>query len=445
MKTKLLTLIAAAVLLFSCERDTDYTSHEARAVRGAVVSVREIPDEATGFGSLSFISRVDITAPQEGVIRRLHFREGDAIAQGQIVVQLENPQINLAVERAENNFSQAIAARNLASSRLLEGRFQAEAQLLSLDKAAAELGLAKIRWEENRRRHSSQETLYEDGGIHTEAILVGRFTIDTEWEQIRIMERELDIRRIGRRDQDLVQAGIPVPEDEAERKEALVFLMTSSLRAELEAAHARVYATEKELASARIAFSELTIRSPAAGIVGARHLEEGERVRQQDNIISLIDTASLFALFPVRERDALRIERGMPASVLVDGTGETREGIVDLVYPQADSQSLSFLVRVLLEDDASFGLRPGMFVRVAVELGPPTSSVFIPESAIFNQRNNEGSVFSIAGTILRERSVTLGFAYGEEREITAGLNPGELIVLRPDPDLREGTSVTLVE
>ena len=445
MKIKILIPIAMGILLFACERDTDAISHEARIVRGAVVTVRERPDEATGFGSLSFISRVDISAPQEGVIRRLYFREGDAIGQGQIVVQLENPQINLAVERAENNFSQALAARNLANSRLLEGRFQAEAQLLSLDKAAAELELAKRRWEESRRRHSHQETLYEAGGIHTEAILVSRFTIDTEWEQIRLMERELEIRRVGRRDQDLAQAGIPVPDVEADRKNALVFLMTSSLRAELEAAHARVYATEKELTSARIAFSELTIRSPASGIVGARHLEEGERVRQQDNIISLIDTASLFALFPVRERDALRIERGMPSSVLIDGTGETREGIVDLVYPQADSQSLSFLVRVLLEDGASFGLRPGMFARVAVKLGPPTASVFIPESAIFNQRNNEGSVFLITGSILSERRVALGFAYGEEREITAGLNPGELIVLRPDPDLREGTSVTVIE
>jgi RND family efflux transporter MFP subunit len=177
--------------------------------------------------------------------------------------------------------------------------------------------------------------------------------------------------------------------------------------------------------------------------VGARYLEEGERVRPQDTIISLIDTDSLYAIFPVRERDAMRLDRGMPASVLIDGTGETRRGFVDLVYPQADSQSLSFLVRVLLDDARD--LRPGMFSRVTVTLGEPRAAVFIPESAVFNARNNEGSVFVINGSILAERRVSLGASYGEEREITAGLNVRELVVLRPEPDLREGVYVAVVE
>jgi len=447
MKNKILILLLA-ILLFSCGNSKALINNEARRVRGAAAALREIPDEASGFGSLSFLSKVDITSPQEAVIRRLYFREGDFVNQGSLIIQLENPQINLAVERAENNYSQALAARNLANSRLLEGIFQAEAQLRALEKADAELALAKRRWEENNRKHLNQETLYDAGGIHTEAILVSRFSIDTEWEQIRLMERELEIRRIGCRDQDLARAGIPVPSDETERQNALVFLMTSSLRAELEAARARLEAAEKELTSANIALAELTIRSPASGIVGARYLEEGERVRLQDKILSLIDIASLYAIFPVRERDALRIERGMTASVMIDGTGETKEGIVDLVYPQADSQSLSFLVRVLLQDigitDAN-RLKPGMFARVTVYLGPPQTAVFIPEAAVFNQRNNEGSIFIINGRTLTERKITLGHMHGEEREVTAGINAGELFVLRPNSDLREGTNVTVVE
>ena len=454
MKAKILIFIQlTALLCFTCAKQAD-TGNESIKVKGAAAVIREIPDEASGFGSLSFLSKVDITAPQEAVIKRLFFREGDFVKQGQQVILLENPQINLAVERAENNYSQALAACNLADSRLLEGIFQTEAQLLALEKAEAELVLAKKRWVENSRKHQNQETLFEAGGIHTEAILVSRFSLDTEWEQILLMERDLEIRRIGCRDQDLVKAGIPVPPDEGGRQNALVSLMTSSLRAETEAARARLEAAEKELSSANIALAELAVISPASGIVGARYLEEGERVRPQDKILSLIDTASLYAIFPVREKDALRIEKGMSASVLVDGTGETHGGIVDLVYPQADSQSLSFLVRVLLRNTALSNdddkLKPGMFARVTVILGPPKKVIFIPESSIFNrstssQNNGEGSVFIINGSSLTERKVILGSARGEEREITAGLNSGELVVARPDSDLREGTNVSLTE
>jgi len=440
-------LLGALLLGTACESQNLNINSEIKRVRGTAATMREQPDEASGFGSLSFVSKVDITAPQEAVIKRLYFREGDFVNQGALIIQLENPQINLAVERAENNYTQALAARNLASSRLLEGIFQAEAQLRALEKADAELTLAKRRWEENNRKHQNQETLFEAGGIHTEAILISRFSLDTEWEQIQLMERELEIRRIGSRDQDLIRAGIQVPVNETEKQDALVLLMTSSLRAELQAAGARLEAAEKELASANIALAELTMRSPASGIIGARYLEEGERVRPQDKILSLIDTASLYAIFPVREKDALRIEKGMTASVLIDGTGEIKDGIVDLVYPQADSQSLSFLVRVLLRDIGVLEtrLKPGMFARINVNLGPPKKIIYILESAIFGQKNNEGSVFVINGSVLTERKITLGAALGEEREITNGLNAGELVVLRPDSDLREGTNVAVME
>ena len=448
MKIKIIFLLLAILMFFSCDKIAVNTSSETRKVRAASAIIREIPDEASGFGSLSFLTKVDITAPQEAVIKKLYFREGDFVRQGVLVIQLENPQINLAVERAENNYSQALAARNLSSSRLLEGVFQAEAQLRALEKADAELALAKKRWEENNRKHLNQETLYDAGGIHTEAILVSRFSIDTEREQIELMERELEIRRIGFRDQDLVKAGIAIPVNESEKQNAFILLMTSSLRAELEASNARLEAAEKELASANIALSELTVRSPASGIVGARYLEEGERVRNQDKIISLIDTASLYAIFPVREKDALRIEKGMSASVLIDGTGETKNGVVDLIYPQADSQSLSFLVRVLLKDIGVSDvnkLKPGMFARIIVSLGSPNKTLFVSENAIFNQKNNEGSVFVINGSVLTERKVILGNVYGEDREISSGLKQGELVVLRPDSDLREGTNVSIME
>jgi len=422
-------------------------SAEERKVRGAAAVIREVQDEASGFGSLSFLTKIDVTAPQEAVIRKLFFREGDSVKKGEILLLLENPQINLAVERAENNYSQALAACNLTDTRLTEGKHGAEAQLLSLEKAEAEISVAKRRWEENKRKHQNQETLFEAGGIQPEAILVSRFSLDTELEQIRLMEKEIEIRKVGMRDQDLEKAGFSFPLGEEERIDALVSIITAGLKAERDAAYARLDAAEKELSSAKIALEELRVRCPASGMVGARYLEEGERVRPQDKILSLMDTASHYAIFPVREKDAMRIEKGMKAGVLMDGTGENRDGVVDLVYPQADSQSLSFLVRVLLSDDDAGGaakLKPGMFARVTVVLGPPRKAVFIPESAIFNQKNNEGSVFVINGSVLAERKITLGQPQGEEREIT-GVNPGDMAVIRPAPDLKEGMNVSLVD
>ena len=435
--TVIFTIIS--VLLVSCIKTEPQA---ARHVRGVAARLDEIPDETGGFGTLSFLTKLDITAPHDGFISKINYREGSVIPSGEPVIILENPQIVLALERAENNYSQAKAASDLARSRLLEGEFQAEAYLLSLEKTEAELALLKRKWEEDNRRHQNQESLFHAGGISEEAIRAGRFYLESEWDHIVIMEKDLEIRRIGCRESDLRAAGIPVPVDEREKKHALVALLTSSLKAELTAALAMLDAAEKELRSARIVNEDLIIISQAAGIVGARYFEEGERVKAGEKILTLMDTTSMYAIFPVREKDALRIREGMAAKVQIDSIDGERQGIVDLVYPQADSQSLSFFVRVLINDGCS-DLKPGMFSRVQIILGPPRSGIFLPASALAGKRNNEAEIFVINGSTLSGRKVILGQPRGDQWEIDSGIRAGEIVVLRPDSDMREGTFVSL--
>ena len=435
-------ILLAALPCFSCRESNE--PEELRQVRGVAAVLHEIPDETGGFGTLSFLSKLDITASQDSIISRLYYREGSVVQRGETVILLENPQIILALEQAENNFSQAKAASDLARSRLLEGEFQAEAYLLSIEKAEAELIHIRKRWEEDNRKHRNQEVLFVAGGINEESVRIGRFNLESEWDQILIMEKELEIRKIGCRDSDLAAAGIYVPSEEREKRHAQVRLLTASLRAELDAALARLDAAEKNLKSARIIFEDLRIKSQASGVVGARYFEEGERVRAGEKIITLMDTSSLYAIFPVREKDALRIEEGMTAKVYIDGIGGERDGTVDLVYPQADSQSLSFLVRVLIEGEVD-DLKPGMFSRVQVILGPPRQGIFLPASALAGKRNNEAEVFVINGNTLSGRKVVLGQVQGDLWEIGSGLKAGEIAVLRPDSEMREGSVVSLAD
>jgi RND family efflux transporter MFP subunit len=286
--------------------------------------------------------------------------------------------------------------------------------------------------------------LFEAGGINQEAIFNGRFSLESEWELLLIKEKELEIRKVGCRERDLEAAGILVPQNDFAKRQALVTLMTASLRAELTASIARLEAAEKGLQSMRIARAEWQIRSEAAGVIGARYFEEGERVKTGEKILTLMDTSSLYAIFPVREKEALRIRKGMEARVQIDGTGGERDGIVDLVYPQADSQSLSFLIRVLIDGETD-DIKPGMFSRVRVILGPPGKGIFLPGSALSGKKNNEAEVFVINGNTLSLRKVEFGQTLGDQWEIISGVKAGEIAVLYPDSDMKEGTNVSLAD
>jgi RND family efflux transporter MFP subunit len=440
------------ILACACGNRRDEVPPErVRPVRGAPAVIKEQPNEINGAGTLSFLKKVDIAAPQDAVLGRLFFREGDVVRAGDRVAVLENPQIMLAVGRAENAYTQAGAALELARSRLTEGEFQAEARILSLGKDEDELAQSRRSYEEMERKHQDQEVLFAAGGISEETIRTGRFSLESEAERLRLMEKELDIRRIGLRDQDLLAGGFPVPGDEAERRRFLIRLATATLRAEHAAAGAQLEAAAKELESARVAAAELVVRSPSGGTVGARYFETGERLKREDTILSLIDTESLYAVFPVRETEALSLRKGMPARVYADSTGENYEGTVDFISPVADSQSFTFSVRALLPPGViaprpgTSPLKPGMFVRVSVTLGPPRMVLAVPESSLVNKKDNQGTVFVIQNGILSERKVGFGASLGEDREIQSGLVPGEVVVVRPDTSLRDGAHVSAVD
>jgi len=440
--------VLLAGIILSCEKAKASSEGYIPKVKVEAAEEQLLTEEVSGFGSLSFLTKVDVNASQEGVIRRIYYREGAPVQKGARLVVVDNPQIELAVGRAENARTQAQAALTLACSRLMEGEFNAEATILSIEKTEAELAQAKKALEEQRRKAEDQEKLYTAGGLSDEAIRETRFGLSNAEEQFRLMERDLEIRSVGLRDSDLKRAGLfPAGggfDSEAERRSALIRLSVSTLRAEAEAAAAQLEAADKELESVRIARAELTIYSPAAGTVGARYLEEGERVKKEDKILTLMDTSALYVIFTLRESDALRLRAGMAAKVTVDGAGGAYDGTVDLVSPQADTQSFTFTVRVLLPRQvvtAGENLKPGMFARVVVQLGDERPVLMVPESAVVNRKNDEGTIFVIHQGRASERKIGFGGAFGDRREICSGLKAGEVVAVKPEAFLREGSHV----
>jgi hypothetical protein len=67
------------------------------------------------------------------------------------------------------------------------------------------------------------------------------------------------------------------------------------------------------------------------------------------------------------------------------------------------------------------------------------------EAALRDKRENRGTVFTINGSTLSQRSVGLGRILGDEREISSGLAPGEVVVLRPDAALQDGIYVSITD
>jgi multidrug efflux pump subunit AcrA (membrane-fusion protein) len=451
MKKALLCVAALALLCVSCVSCANSgrkdEGHSAVRVRVAPVETAGRPNEIEGFGSLSFLTKNDVVCLQEGEIATLYYREGGETRAGALLAVLKNPRLNIAVSLAEQEYTQAQAAYRLAKTRLIEGERNAEAELLSLKRSEADLAEKKGYHGEQLRKFDQQETLYAAGAVNEESIRSARFEIDAQAAQLELSALDIEIRKIGLRDKDLNAAGIRVSDDPEEKTRDLIALSTSAMRIELEAAETSVEMAYKNLVSAKIAESELRITSPVSGVVAVRNFEEGEYVKKEDVLFTILNAASLYATIPVREADAFRVTKGMPALVRIEGTGGEYPAQVDLVSPVADIQSFMFNVRLLLDADAlsdAIRPKPGMFAQARITLGEPDVITVIDDDAIINKNKNAGTVFVVQGQNATMRQVAFGGMIDARREITDGLRQGELVVRKPAAGLKEGSYVQII-
>jgi RND family efflux transporter MFP subunit len=446
LKRLFFCVMSAVVLCGSCAKHED-EGNPALEVRVSPAGLVYKPNEVRGFGSLSFLTKNDVNVLQEGEIAAIYYREGEEVKAGDLLALLENPHLSIAVEVSEQEYTQAEAAYELAKSRLLEGEFNAEAELLSLKRSEAEL-YEKARYHgETARKFNQQQTLFAAGGVNEEAIRSVRFEIDAQAVQLELSALDLEIRRIGLRDKDLQAAGMPVSGDPEEKTKDLIALSTVALRIELQAAETSREMASKNLVSARTAEAEMRIVSPVSGFIAARNFEEGEHVKKDDALFTILNADSLYATIPVREADAFRIKKGMAARVKMDSTGTEYRATVDLVSPIADTRSFMFNVRLLIDAEELSGAghaKPGMFAEARITLGEPDQIVVIDDDSIVNKNKKEGIVFVVQGQYAAMKQVTFGELFENKREIT-GLENGELVVQKPAAGLREGAYVHIMQ
>ena len=153
-------LVAAVALVtaVSCSKTGDQAAASADTFGAAPVKVfkvrrERITEKITYTGTLEALTKINITPEVGGKIARIHVQEGDRVAQGQLLAELETESIRLQLRQAEAGVavaeaSQADALRNKERmDRLIKenavSEMQREKIQLAYDAAAAQLEQAR--------------------------------------------------------------------------------------------------------------------------------------------------------------------------------------------------------------------------------------------------------------------------------------------------------------
>jgi cobalt-zinc-cadmium efflux system membrane fusion protein len=174
-----------------------------------------------------------------------------------------------------------------------------------------------------------------------------------------------------------------------------------------------------------------TVVSPIAGVVTARAVNPGTNVDAATPLVTVVDLSTVWIVGDLYERDFSRVLVGTPATVTTTAFPDDRiAGKVAYIDPQLKAETRTAQIRVEVPNTGQ-RLRLGMSAEVHVETaGAKRKSVAIPRSAV--QNIGDRTVVYLAdpraGGRFTEREVRLGSATGEQVEIVAGIQPGDLVV-----------------
>ena len=271
---------------------------------------------------------VDISSSVMGRVTRLAINEGDRVAGGQFLLQIDRESLRAAVNRNE-------ASLGAAESGVEQARVAVESARVNLDLARDTLERQAELWELQ---------------------LISR----EEYDQAR---RELELR-------------------ETEFKARQVEVATATQRIRQERA---------TLESAEYDLEQVTITSPIDGVVTRRNIEEGETVviGTMNNpgtvLMTIADFSILEAHVEVDETDIPSVQLGQAATITIDALPDTTyTGRVTEIGNSpiqggelGTNQATNFEVVVTLNGDVP-GVRPGFTATADIQTAMRTDVVAVP-------------------------------------------------------------------
>ena len=205
----------------------------------------------------------------------------------------------------------------------------------------------------------------------------------------------------------------------------------------LEAARERLHywdITEEQIdALERSGSAPRTMRffSPASGFVVEKMGDslEGMQLQPGMTVMKIADHSTLWAQAEFYEEDLRHVKEGSEATIEVDAfPGRRWEGRI-LFFRSAVNPDTRTLTAFAEVDNADLSLRPRMYVDVSIRAEGVADAVLAPAEAVLHSGERAVVVVARDDGSFEPREVSLGTAAGGKQEITAGLSPGETVVV----------------
>ncbi len=191
-----------------------------------------------------------------------------------------------------------------------------------------------------------------------------------------------------------------------------------------------------------------TVKAPFDGVITARNTDVGALINAGNGGQELFHIAAVNKLrvfVNVPEAYARSAVAGVPADLtLSEFPGRHFRGTIARTSESFDAGTRTLLTEVDL-DNAGATLKPGAYAEVHLTLPAAVRSLILPVGAIlFRSEGLRAAVVRNGDTVVLV-PIILGKDYGSEVEVVSGLNASEPVILSPPDSITSGVKVRVVE
>ena len=187
---------------------------------------------------------------------------------------------------------------------------------------------------------------------------------------------------------------------------------------------------------------DLTIYSPANGIVRERKVTQGQYVNTGDVLYTVTDLSTVWVKADIYENDLPQVRLGQTVEITSDSLpGTPLHGQVGFLEPTVNAQTRTTSARI---EVANLGmrLRAGMFAQVRFALTAHSKALAVPRSAVVDTGEHKLVYVAKGNGVFEAHEVQLGAFAGGYFPVLAGLNGGERIVTEGNFLLDSQTRIT---
>lgn len=329
---------------------------------------------------------VDVMAKVAGYVRLIKVDLGDRVREGQVLAELEVPEMTDEVSRAA-----AI-----------------------VEQGGAETGAAK---DELQRAESSHQIAH--------------------LSYARLQE-------VAKREPGL----IPQQEvDEVRSRDLIAEAQVASARSRLRVEEQKIHVAEAEETRLRTLRNYITITAPFTGTVTKRYANVGSMIQagiasqsQAMPLVRLSQIGTLRLSLPVPESLAPGIRVGQPVEVRVKSLGHVGEGRVARFAAKLDSATRTMTTEVDVPNPTGVIL-PGMYAEVSMQSKQHEGVLAAPIEAV-ERAGSASRVYTVDGAgAVRIASVQTGVEDAQRVEIVSGLQETDLVITARRAGLNAGDKV----